>query len=193
MLQLPRPSPPPAAGAPCCALPADTPHAPDAGGMPSNHLLHTRTYAAMLQAHPAVPDGKIKLVRGGSCAVMASIHASSCPVCVVGKAVRCSLLALELSRGVAMADPTSSSLDCVCCNCTGTHDDVFQRGMMMLCDPYNTPHTCASRVVLLQCSLAMPSTELSSSTSPSAAKTSSSLARRWPLYRLDVPLSPVRV
>lgn len=50
---------------------------------------------------------------------MASIHDSSCAVCVAGNVVRCSLLALELSRGVAMADPTSRSRDCVCCSCGG--------------------------------------------------------------------------
>ena len=64
--------------------------------------------------------------------------------------------------------------------------------------PPPPPHcpTClhvSSSPCSLQCSLASPTALLSSSTSPSAENTWSSLRRRSPLYSEEEPLSPVRV
>lgn len=80
---------------------------------------------------------------------------------------------MVVSIGVATAEPTSRSLLWI--------STSWER----------MPGMC--REEDLARSLARPRVELSSSTSPRAAKMSSSLESRSPLYRADVPLSPVLV
>lgn len=64
-----------------------------------------------------LPEGRIKFVRAGSSLSIASIHVSSSEVAELSKRVRFSLPSDEFSRGVAMAEPTSRSLDWMLSNC----------------------------------------------------------------------------
>ena len=69
------------------------------------------------QPHPArrsssAPEGRMNCVSGGSASLISSIQASSWAVCTSPlNAVRCSLGSLEVGRGVATAEPTSSRRD----------------------------------------------------------------------------------
>ena len=75
----------------------------------------------MLKSHGFLPDGKMKFLRAGSCSSILSTQVSNKDVADASKAARAILSSDELSKGVATADPTSSSLDCIVCNYNEAH------------------------------------------------------------------------
>ncbi len=64
-----------------------------------------------------LPEGKMKFVSAGSSLSIASIQFSRKEAADGSNDVRFNLPSDEFSNGVATAEPTSSSLDCIVCNC----------------------------------------------------------------------------
>ena len=108
------------------------------------------------------PLGKMNIVRDGSSASSSSILSSSTWVCRALNSVLRSLASLDVG-GVAMHEPTSSSLD-------WTHSSVLAIAHFLSCSASSATN-----------SRAMPIKLDSSSQSPNAWKTRLVLSRRSPL------------